>query len=123
MGAVLQCTMGIGPGQLVATPGTVKAKGMMVATVMDKATGVNVPPFPLCKSQLNPTVAAATAAAMGTPTPAACVPTLPGPWVVGSPTVKMGGKSVLTVDAKCICAYGGQISITSGGAATTVKAK
>lgn len=76
---------------------------------------VNVVPFGMCRSPLNPTVAAATAAAAGVLTPMPCIPVIPAPWVPGAPTVLVGGKPALDNRSKLMCAYAGVISITNPG--------
>jgi uncharacterized Zn-binding protein involved in type VI secretion len=107
------------PTPLIATPGTVMVEGRPVADITATAAGMNVTPFALCKTLSNPAVAAATAAALGTLTPMPCVPVVVGPWTPTVPTVLIAGKPVLTMGSMCMCAYGGQITITSAGSATT----
>ena len=86
-GAVLQCSFGLSPCTLVIT----------------------VPSRPKC------TVSSATSAAMGVLTPMPCVPVISSPWSPGSSQVKVGGIAALTDNSKCMCSYGGNISITSPG--------
>jgi hypothetical protein len=75
----------------------------------------NIPTFGMCQSLSNPTVSAATSAAMGVLTPMPCLPVISAPWSPGSSQVKVGGISALTDNSKCMCSYGGNISITSPG--------
>jgi hypothetical protein len=63
----------------------------------------------------NPTVSAATSAAMGVLTPMPCIPVITAPWSPGSSQVKVMNMPALTDNSKCMCAYAGQISITSPG--------
>ena len=49
-----------------------------------------------------------------------CLPNIPGPWAPGSPTVQIGGKPALTNSSKCMCAYGGAISIMVPGQFTVM---
>jgi hypothetical protein len=63
----------------------------------------------------NPTVASATSAAMGVLTPMPCVPVITAPWAPGSAQVKVMNMPALTDNSKCMCAFAGQISITSPG--------
>jgi hypothetical protein len=103
----------------------VLVEGRPAATVMDFAPLLNIPTFGMCTTQSNPAVAAATsaatAAAMGvyTPTPAPCVPATVAPWTPGGVTVSIGGMTALNNISTCTCAYGGVISITAAGVATT----
>lgn len=114
MTATLMCTMGVGPGQLTVLPtNRVRACSQIAANIMDHVPLVNIMPFPLCNSIANPIVAAATAAKLGVFTPAACLPNTPAPWVPGSPTVMIGGAPALSSTSRCMCAYGGVISIVS----------
>jgi hypothetical protein len=86
---------------------------------MDFAPIVNVPPFGMCNSPSNPMVAAATAAALGVLTPMPCVPVTAAPWVVGAPTVLIGGMPALNNSSKLMCNWGGVIQITMPGQVTT----
>ena len=76
MGATLQCSFGAAPSTLRAA-GQQGATQTPAATIMDNQPIANVPPFGMCSSMANPTVAAATAAALGVLTPMPCVPVLP----------------------------------------------
>jgi hypothetical protein len=76
----------------------------------------------MCSSLANPTVAAATAAALGVLTPMPCVPVTPAPWVPGSPTVMIGGVPALNSTCKCMCTWAGVIQITVPGPVRTTVA-
>ena len=120
--ATLACSMAVPPGTstLVVLPtALVNSGGMPAATIMDHTPGANIPPFGMCISQANPATAAATAAALGTPTPGACTPVIPAPWTPGSPTVTVGNKPALTSSSTCVCTAGGTISIRAAGQTTT----
>jgi hypothetical protein len=119
-GAVMMCTFGAAPSSLITIPKgpPIMASGLPAATIMDFAPIANIPPFGMCSSPSNPTVAAATAAALGVLTPMPCVPVIPAPWVPGSPTVMVNNMPALTNTCKCMCAWGGVISITSPGQVT-----
>jgi hypothetical protein len=122
MGAMMTCTFGVAPSSLIVTPeNKVLGGAMAAATIMDNVPIKNIPPFGMCTSPSNPTVAAATAAALGVLTPMPCLPVIPAPWTPGSPTVSYGGKPVLTSSCQAMCAYGGAIAISSPGQ-TTVQA-
>lgn len=86
---------------------------MPLATIMDYVVMKNVMPFGMCSSMANPTVAAATAAALGVLTPMPCMPVTTAPWAPGSPAVLIGNKPALTQASKLICAWGGVIQITN----------
>lgn len=115
MGAMMQCSFGAAPSSLVVPPANQVLTGAPAATIMDNIPISNVPPFGMCSSIANPTVASATAAALGVLTPMPCVPVLPAPWVVGSPTVLIGNMPALNDSAKLMCAWGGVIQINSPG--------
>lgn len=116
-GADITCPLGKpGTAKLIVLPTPlVDAGSQPVATIMDNKPMVNVPSFGMCTTQTNPAVAAATAAALGTPTPAPCVPVIPAPWTPGATTITVGNKSALTSDSSCMCQWGGKISITNAG--------
>src|SRR5438552_18383899 len=116
MGAMMQCSFGVVPSSLVVLPANqVMAGGPLAATIMDNAPIVNIPPFGMCNSPSNPTVAAATAAALGVLTPMPCVPVTSAPWVPGSPTVLIGGQPGLSNASQCLCAYGGVVTVMLPG--------
>ena len=110
--AMLQCTFGAAPSSLVVLPvNRVMAEGPPAANIMDHKPMVNILPFGVCSSPANPMVAAATAAAMGVLTPMPCIPATAAPWVVGAPTVLIGGMPALDNVSKCMCSFGGVISV------------
>ncbi|MBQ7676703.1 MAG: DUF4280 domain-containing protein [Lachnospiraceae bacterium] len=115
MGAMMQCSFGMTPSSLIVPPTGRVNNTAPVATIMDNKPIVNIPPFGMCKSMANPTVAAATAAASGVLTPMPCVPVTAAPWMPGSQTVVIGSFPALTDNSKCMCNWGGQISINSPG--------
>ena len=115
-GASIQCSMGTTPGTLMATSQqTVLMNGKPAATVRDVVPITSVTPCGMCTSLANPTVASATAAALGVLTPMPCVPAPAGIWVGGSAGVMAGGMPCLTNTATLTCAYGGSIRILSPG--------
>jgi hypothetical protein len=114
--ASLMCTFGTAPSTLMVLPTAMVNAGKMPAgTIMDYAPLVNVLPFAMCMSAANPTVAAATAAALGVLTPMPCIPATAAPWTPGSATVMIGGMPALSNSCKLMCSYGGSISITATG--------
>ena len=117
--AVCTCPFGVAPAVLTVTSQqTVTVCKLPAATIQD-GTMANVPTFGMCSNPANPAVAAATAAALGVPTPAPCVPATVS-WAPGCPTVTVCGRPLLNNTSKLICAYGGviQVSLTT---AMTVK--
>jgi len=112
-GAMMQCSFGVAPSALVVLPTNRVLTGPPAASIMDHQPIVNVPPFGMCSSLANPTVAAATAAALGVLTPMPCVPMTTSPWIVGAPTVLIGNIPALNDSAKLICNWGGVIQITA----------
>ena len=115
MGAMLQCTMGMTPSSLMVTiPLRPKAQNMLMATIMDFAPMTNILPFGMCRSLANPTVASATAAALGTLTPMPCIPAVVAPWAPPSKVMVMNQPALLN-NGKCMCMWGGQISVTNPG--------
>ena len=115
MGATLQCSFGAAPSSLVVLPANRTMTTTPAATIMDHAPLVNILPFGMCSSPSNPTVAAATAAALGVLTPMPCVPVTPAPWVVGAPTVLIGKMPALNNTSKLICNWGGVIQVVNPG--------
>ncbi len=117
MGATLQCSFGVAPSSLMVIPKgpPTMAGGPLAASIMDFAPMVNILPFGMCTSIANPTVAAATAAALGVLTPMPCVPVTVAPWAPGSPTVMLGTFPALNNSSKCMCAWAGVISILNPG--------
>ena len=118
LGAALQCSFGAAPSSLIVLPANRVLTGTPAANIMDNKAIVNVPPFGMCSSMANPTVASATAAALGVLTPMPCVPVTPAPWVPGAPTVLIAEMPALDNSCKLMCAWGGVIQITAPGQAT-----
>jgi len=114
-GAMLQCSFGVAPSTLMVLPSNKVMVTMFAATIMDNKPFVNVMPFGMCTTLSNPTVAAATAAALGVLTPMPCVPVTVAPWVVGQPTVLIGTFPALTDSSILMCTWGGVIKITTAG--------
>ena len=116
MGAMLQCSFGMAPASLIVTvPLRPKCGNMLIATTMDMIPTTNIPTFGMCQTLTNPAVASATSAAMGVLTPAPCVPVITAPWAPGSAQVKVMNTPALTDNSKCLCTWGGNISITNHG--------
>jgi len=108
--------MGTGPAVLTVLPvKKVNVCSQPAATTMDHKPIVNVPTFVMCNAKANPAVIAATAAALGTPTAAPCVPNTTSPWSPGCATVKVKNENALNDSSKLTCMWGGSISISSAG--------
>lgn len=114
--AMLQCTFGMAPSQLTVTPEKrVMLANKPMANIMDFKPLVNIAPFGMCTSLANPTVASATAAAMGVLTPMPCIPNVVAPWMPGKPDYLIANQPALLKSCKCQCIWGGSISLTTDG--------
>lgn len=118
MGAALQCSFGMAPGTLMVLPANRVLTAVPDANIMDNKPMVNILPFGACQSMANPTVAAATAAALGVLTPMPCVPCTTAPWAPGSATVMLANMPALNNSSKLMCLWGGVISINMPGQTT-----
>ena len=114
-GAGISCSFGMAPAALNVLPAAKVISGMPLATIMDKIPLLNITPFGMCSSILNPQVIAATTAAFGVLTPMPCLPVTLAPWTPGSPAVLVGGYPALNQSSKLMCIWGGVISVTSPG--------
>lgn len=118
-GALLQCSFGAAPSSLAVLPTSlVMSAGLPAANILDNKPMLNVMPFGMCSSLANPTVAAATAAALGVLTPMPCIPMTLAPWVPGVPTVMVGNVPALSCASKLMCSWAGVIQVVSPGQAT-----
>src|SRR4051812_3586479 len=117
-GAALTCSFGAAPSALVVLPTNMVNAATPAANIMDSIPMTNIPTFGMCMSIANPTVASATAAALGVLTPMPCVP-VTAPWAPGAPTVLIGGMPALNSTSKCMCSWGGVIQIGFPGQVTT----
>jgi hypothetical protein len=114
------CSFGVAPASLVVLPTSrVMIEGKPAATITDAAGVLNLPTFGMCMSLANPTVAAATAAALGVLTPMPCIPATAS-WVSGATRTVIGGKPALAMPAQCMCPYGGVIQILNPQSVRTV---
>jgi hypothetical protein len=122
MGAMMQCSFGVAPSSLVVLPQNKVLSMVPAANILDNKPIVNIPPFGMCSSPSNPTVAAATAAALGVLTPMPCVPVTVAPWAPGSTKVTIGKMPALDSNCKLMCSWGGVIQIVSPGQAKVIDA-
>jgi hypothetical protein len=121
MGAMMTCTFGVAPSSLVVLPTNKVLTGYVPdANIMDHIPMTNIMPFGMCMSLANPTVAAATAAALGVLTPMPCIPNTPAPWVPGAPTVLLGNMPTLDNTCQLMCMWGGVITFTNAGEETVM---
>ena len=119
--AQLMCSMGMAPSALVVLPvNRVMSGNQPAANIMDHKPMVNIMPFGLCRSLANPTVAAATSAALGVLTPMPCIPNTPAPWVPGAPTVLLANAPSLDNTCKLNCVWAGVIQVVAPGQATHI---
>jgi len=119
MGAMLQCTFGVAPSTFMVLPvNRVMTSFVPAANIMDHKPMVNILPFGMCTSPANPTVAAATAAALGVLTPMPCIPNTVAPWAPGAATVLLANMPALDDTSKLTCLWGGMISVSMPGQMT-----
>ncbi len=121
MGANMMCSFGMAPSSLVVLPTNMVQTNMVPdANIMDHIPLTNIMPFGMCMSPANPTVAAATAAALGVLTPMPCIPNTPTPWIVGAPTVLLGNMPTLDNISTLMCIWGGVIQFITPGEFTVM---
>jgi hypothetical protein len=117
--AVLMCSFGMAPSNLVVTPEKrINTSFQPAANIMDHISMKNIMPFGVCTSLANPQVAAATSAALGVLTPQPCIPNTPAPWTPGSPTVLLKNFPALNDTSKLMCVWAGVISVQFPGQVT-----
>ncbi len=111
-GAKLRCSMGSLPSILVVTDDSpLSSDDKPVATVKDHVPKRHLITFGMCRSQSNPQVASATAAALGVPTPQPCIPSTNEDWTPGAPMAVSNDVNILTSDSTCKCDWSGVIDI------------
>lgn len=116
LGAMLKCSFGMAPSSFVVLPkNRVNTNMVPDANIMDHIPLVNIMPFGMCSAPSNPAVIAATAAALGVPTPAPCNPATPAPWIAGAPTVNLAYFPTLNNTSQLMCIWGGVITFTTAG--------
>lgn len=113
-GCILACSFGTDPAPFVAldVPGKPLLNGVLpAATILEFESFTNILPFGMCQSMANPLVIAATIEAMGVPTPMPCIPQPMTPWMPPAATVTFGGVPLATASSRCLCLWGGQVSV------------
>lgn len=115
-GAQIRCSQGTAPSKLVVVPGAAArfVGDAALATVHDCASNRNVFPFGLCRSATQPDVARALAAT-GVLTPQPCTPAIAPGWAPGSARMTLDGVPVLTEDSRCLCGFGGVVTVDDPG--------
>jgi len=119
--AMLLCSFGVSPSTLNVLPKSrVMIEGKPAANITDMVPITNIPPFGMCSSLANPTVASATAAALGVLTPMPCVPSPIGPWRPVATKTMIGGQPAVTSPCTCNCSWGGVITVSMPGSLRTM---
>jgi len=120
-GAMMMCSFGMAPSSLVVLPiNRTLTNQQPDANIMDHIPLVNIMPFGACFSLANPTVASATAAALGVLTPMPCIPVTPSPWVPGELTVLLGNQPALDNISMLMCNWAGVITFITPGEFTVM---
>ena len=115
-GASCMCTFGAGPATLMVLPlNMVNGVQLPAATIQHFAPMVNIMPFGMCISPANPMFVAATAAALGVPTPVPCIPVTTSPWTPGAINTQINHMPALHSACINTCTWGGVITITNPG--------
>jgi len=121
MGANMMCTFGMAPSSLVVLPvNRVMTSEVPDANIMDHIPMENIMPFGMCMSPSNPTVAAATTAALGVLTPMPCIPATTTPWTPGASNVLLGNMPTLDNVSQLMCTWGGVIAFVTPGEFTVM---
>lgn len=108
-GGLLQCSFGIAPTPLNVLPINAVFTSTPSANIMDNKPFLNIIPFGTCSSPGNPGVIAA----LGAPVP--CTPSIVAPWFLGAIDVLIGSAPSLNDKSKCVCMFGGIISVSFPG--------
>jgi hypothetical protein len=116
-GAKLKCSFGSSQSDLIVIPKEqmIFVTGENMASIDDYKPMVNIMPFGMCKSLLNPTVAAATVANFGKLQEMPCIPNTTAPWVPGKPDTYVTGMLTLLDNCKLMCMWAGIIEVTNHG--------
>ena len=112
---MLKCSFGMAPSTfMVIDPLRPKVQNKPTGNIMDNKPLVNILPFGMCQSMANPTVASATAAAMGVLTPMPCIPAIVAPWTPGGKPL-ISKFPALVDNCKLMCNWGGSIAVNMPG--------
>jgi hypothetical protein len=114
--AILRCPFGLMTSILnVVDPSRPSIGINKMATIQDRLP-VNIPPFGMCTSILNPAVQSATMLAMGTltPAPCPCVQAMMG-WSLAPNNVVNTTSYFIDQTCTLLCSFGGNIMIVHSG--------
>jgi len=115
-GAGMTCSFGTTQAKLIVLPiKRILMENNPAASIMDYVPMVNIPTFGQCSSLINPTVASATAAALGVLTPMPCIPATTSPWVPGKNDVLLTNQPALMDYCINTCMYMGIITLSDAG--------
>ncbi|MDR2464293.1 MAG: DUF4280 domain-containing protein [Holosporales bacterium] len=115
LSGLCQCAFGVAPSPFVVLPTNAFFCNIPAGSIFDNVAFLNIIPFGMCMSLANPTVAAATAAALGILTPMPCIPVIAAPWLPLKPTVLLSNKPILDSDSIVMCNWGGVIKVAFPG--------
>ncbi len=108
-GVLARCQFGTTPSPVHTTD------QIPFAAASDFVPFKNIHPFGVCSCPRNPTVAAATAAAMGKLTPMPCVPAISQPWQASQARIWVRGVRALDPHSTVCCRWGGLIQLINPG--------
>ena len=119
--AVTQCMWGVAPSVLMVLPIHMEITFIMPgATITDTIPFLNMMPFIMCQSKVNPMVIAIMIASLGSVQVAPCIPMTFIPWTPPMPKVLLSGVPTIDNTAMAMCLWAGKISITVPGQVKTI---
>lgn len=119
--AVTQCIFGVAPSVYMTIPIHMEITFIMPgATITDTLPFLNMMPFIMCQSPVNPMVIAIMIASLGSVHMAPCIPMTFIPWVPPMPKVLLGGVPTIDNTAMAMCLWTGMISVKFPGQVTTI---
>jgi hypothetical protein len=109
-GSMAMCSFGAAPAPMTFLPTSmIMMSGCPGGCIADCVPFLNIAPFGVCMSLLNPITLAQTTAAFGVLTPGACIPVPAGTWIPVKPNVLGKCGPLITSDSMLMCAYAGVI--------------
>ncbi len=116
LGAMTECTWGSMDSRLILPMSHgVYIKGRAQLNIMDFMPIVNILPFGMCSSLLNPLVAAATIANQGVLRKMPCIPVVVTPWMNGKKDKLIENQPALLCSSMNMCLFAGLITINDDG--------